>query len=86
MLRRDCLAFGCGTIAKSARHPVILSTAKNLHPCGETLRCAQGDNYRHFAVVLYSGRSRLDSFCRFTTSFPGNRESNGLKYGLIAPK
>ena len=40
------------TIAKSARQPDILSAAKNLHPCGETLRYAQGDNYRHFLIVL----------------------------------
>ena len=30
------------TVAKYARPPVILSAAKNLHPCGQTLCCARG--------------------------------------------
>ena len=40
------------TIAKSLRHPVILSKAKNLTHARETLRSAQGDNARDFAIVL----------------------------------
>ena len=31
------------------------------------------------------GQSRLDCLRRFTTSSPRNRESSGLKFGLIAP-
>ena len=43
------------TIAKSLRHPFILSKTKNVTHARETLRSAQGDNARDFAIVLCTG-------------------------------